>query len=145
MSCSGNRLPFACIFILRGIRLLKVIEHGIEVDKGTAFTAVSVFEDFDLKRLGIAVLACMSLFPDKFTDSFFTDFFRLALLIVHAEILQADKNVTGIFNRSRLLEAGEIDRREVIVTVEARYANDGNKNSYYKFIKTYVNLSIFMV
>ena len=122
MSCSGNRLPFTCIFILRGIRFLKVIEHGIEVDKGTAFTAVSVFEDFDLKRLGIAVLACMSLFPDKFTDSFFTGFFGFALLIVHAEILQADKNVTGIFNRSRLLEAGKIDRREIVVTVETGYA-----------------------
>ena len=90
--------PFTCIFILRGIRLLKVIEHGIEVDKGTAFTAVTVFEDFDLKLLGIAVLACSHLVFDKFTDSFFTDFFGLTFLIVHAEILQADKNVTGILD-----------------------------------------------
>ena len=109
MSCSGNRFPFACIFILRVIWLCKVIEHGIEVDNGTAFTAVTVFEDFDLKLLGIAVLACSHLVFDKFTDSFFTDFFGLTFLIVHAEILQADKNVTGILDSPRLLEAGEIE------------------------------------
>ena len=99
MSCRQSGFPFVCcIFILRGIRFCKVIEHGIEVDKAAALAAVTVLEDFHLQFLSLAMLACSHLVFDKFTDSFVTGFFGFALLIVHAEILQADKNVTGILD-----------------------------------------------